>query len=328
MPATRHLQAAELDTAAAILRAGGLVAFPTETVYGLGADALNADAVRRIYEAKGRPSFNPLIVHVADIAQAGRVAVWDDRAERLAQHFWPGPLTLVLPRRLMVPDIVTGGGPTVAVRRPAHPVAQALIVAAGVPLAGPSANRSGQLSPTTAEHVLRDLDGRIDAVLDGGPTRAGIESTVVDLSSVEPRLLRPGPIRPTDLEALLGPIAHRPFAVTDVSGSNRIATGALPSPGLLDKHYAPQTPLLLAPDDGTAQARSLGGRVGLVTQLDTILPGVTVERLPADADGYAAGLYAALHRLDRLGLTHIIVASLPDGEEWLAVRDRLRRAAF
>jgi L-threonylcarbamoyladenylate synthase len=181
----------------------------------------------------------------------------------------------------------------------------------------PAANRSGQLSPTTAEHVLRDLDGRIDAVLDGGPTRAGIESTVVDLSSVEPRLLRPGPIRPTDLEALLGPIAHRPFAVTDVSGSNRIATGALPSPGLLDKHYAPQTPLLWLLTMGR---RRLGprGRVGLVTQLDTILPGVTVERLPADADGYAAGLYAALHRLDRLGLTHIIVASLPDGEEWLA----------
>src|SRR5262245_36228416 len=316
MTATRRLSPDELPDAAAILRGGGLVAFPTETVYGLGADALNEAAVRRIFEAKGRPTFNPLIVHVADAAQADRVAVWNERAERLAARFWPGPLTLVLPRRAAVPDAVTGGGPTVAVRQPGHPLARALLAAAGVPLAAPSANRSGRLSPTTADHVLADLDGRIDAVLDGGPTTAGIESTVLDLSSVTPRLLRPGPILPADLEALTGPIERGPAP----------AVGAMPSPGMLERHYAPRTPLVLASADGAARVASLGGRVGLLTHHDA--EGEAVERLPADPRGYAAGMYAALHRLDHLGLTRIVVAAVPDGEEWLAVRDRLRRAAF
>ncbi|MGL4550066.1 MAG: L-threonylcarbamoyladenylate synthase [Gemmataceae bacterium] len=315
MPATRRLLPADLATAAALLRAGRLVAFPTETVYGLGADALDEAAVRRIFEAKGRPSHNPLIVHVAGPDQAAQVAHWSDAAALLARRFWPGPLTLVLPRRGPVPDAVTGGGPTVAVRQPDHPLALALLAAAGVPLAAPSANRSGRLSPTTADHVLADLDGRIDAVLDGGPTSAGIESTVLDLSGPTPRLLRPGPILPAALEALVGPVGRGvPPAV-----------GALPSPGMLERHYAPRTPLTLAADDGAAL---LGEGGGLLTHLGTAPPGVTVERLPADAAGYAAGLYAALHRLDRLGLTRIVVAAPPDGEAWLAVRDRLRRAAF
>jgi L-threonylcarbamoyladenylate synthase len=317
MPATRRLNADELPEAIALLRAGGLVAFPTETVYGLGADALSEQAVRRIFKAKGRPGYNPLIVHVADAGQADRVAVWNELAERLAARFWPGPLTLVLPRRA-VPDAVTGGGATVAVRQPAHLLAQALLAGVGVPLAAPSANRSGRLSPTTADHVLADLDGHIDAVLDGGPTTAGIESTVLDLSSATPRLLRPGPILPADLEALVGPI-ERGQAPT---------VGAMPSPGMLERHYAPRTPLMLASDDGAALVPSLSGRIGLLTHHDAAVPAAAVERLPADAKGYAAGMYAALHRLDRLGLTRIVVAALPDGEEWLAVRDRLRRAAF
>lgn len=308
---TLRLRPDQLAVAADLLRRGRLVAFPTETVYGLGADALDADAVGRVFEAKGRPSFNPLIVHVADAAGAGCVAVWSDVAERLAARFWPGPLTLVLSRRDAVPDVVTGGGPTVAVRVPAHPLARALIDAAA-PLAAPSANRSGRLSPTTADHVLADLDGLIDAVLDGGPTAAGIESTVLDVSGPVPRLLRPGPIAPAEIEALIGPVARGAVA----------AAGALPSPGMLERHYAPRTPLVVAADDGVSL---VAPGVGLLTHHAIGLP--AVERLPPDPAGYAAGLYAALHRLDRLGLTRIVVSALPDGDDWLAVRDRLRRAA-
>jgi L-threonylcarbamoyladenylate synthase len=313
--------------AAAVLRGGGLVAFPTETVYGLGANALDAAAVLRIFAAKGRPANNPLIVHVAEAKKAREVvADWPPTADRLAAHFWPGPLTLVLPRGAAVPDAVTAGGPTVAVRVPAHPVARALIEAAGVPVAAPSANRSSRLSPTTAEHVLRSLGGRIDLLLDGGPTAGGLESTVLDLTTAPPRLLRPGLIAPGDLEAVLGPI-RRPGAADSAE------SGPLPAPGLLPRHYAPRAVLECVADDSRARAAELahrGVRVGwlpfaLVTEPGPA--GVATVVMPRTAAEYAARLYAVLHDLDEAGVERVVVELPPDAEEWLAVRDRLRRAA-
>src|SRR5437763_8542920 len=240
MTKTLTADSAAIASAADVLRSGGLVAFPTETVYGLGANALDADAVGRIFAAKGRPAANPIIVHVADAAGVGAVvADWPDAAARLAERFWPGPLTLVLPKRDAVPDVVTAGGPTVAVRVPAHPVAHALLRAAGVPVAAPSANRSSELSPTTAGHVLHGLGGRIDLILDAGPCPGGIESTVLDVTNDPPRLLRPGLVTPAQIEAVIGPIQR----FGEPAGS------VLRSPGLLAKHYAPRAPLELAGDD-------------------------------------------------------------------------------
>lgn len=318
---------ATLARAAAVLRAGGLVALPTETVYGLAAHALDAAAVRRIFAAKGRPANNPLIVHVASSEDAARlVTAWPDEAARLAACFWPGPLTLVLPRREQVPDVVAAGGPTVAVRVPAHPVALRLLQVSGLPLAAPSANRSNRLSPTCAEHVLRDLDGRVDLILDGGPAAGGLESTVLDLTSQPPRLLRPGLIDPTSLEAVIGPVQRGRFAAQD-------SDPALPSPGLLSRHYAPRTPLETVA--GSEALRRVAGhlaagrRVGYVsTDAGERLPaGVVVRHLPVDAAGYAAGLYACLHALDRQGLDCIVLALPPEGDAWLAIHDRLRRAS-
>ena len=310
--------------AAAVLRGGGLVAFPTETVYGLGALALDAVAVGRIFAAKGRPANNPVIVHIADRKQVNQVAaVWPDVADRLARRFWPGPLTLVVPRGAAVPDVTTAGGPTVAVRIPAHALALALLRAVGVPVAAPSANRSSELSPTLAGHVLRGLNGRIDLILDGGPTAGGIESTVLDVSMSPPRLLRPGLIGPAELEAVVGPI-QRTMLVQEGE--------ALPSPGMLPRHYAPRTPLECS-SDGLARVGELlrgGRRVGWLTFVslaEPVMAALVVRVLPADAAGYAAGLYAALHGLDDAGVDRIIVDWPPDAEEWLAVRDRLRRAA-
>ncbi|MHB1424423.1 MAG: L-threonylcarbamoyladenylate synthase [Gemmataceae bacterium] len=322
---------AALVEAARVLRGGGLVAFPTETVYGLGANALDAAAVSRIFAAKGRPANNPLIVHIAESAQVRQIAAdWPQSAARLAERFWPGPLTLVLPKGDAVPDVVTAKGPTVAVRVPAHPVAQALLRAADLPIAAPSANRSSELSPTRAEHVLRGLDGRIETLLDGGPTSGGIESTVLDLTATPPRLLRPGPIGVAELEAAIGSLARgHSFTVAARDGSQ-----ALPSPGLLPRHYAPRTPLKCV-EAGTEQdliALLLGERlrVGWVTFVDPgkeIPSAVYVRELPSAAVGYAAQLYAVLHELDAAGLDRIVVTLPPDTDEWLAVRDRLHRAA-
>jgi L-threonylcarbamoyladenylate synthase len=314
-----------IHRAAEALRQGGLVCFPTETVYGLGANALDAAAVARIFEAKGRPANNPLIVHAADRERAKElVAAWPESADRLAERFWPGPLTLVLPRAEAVPDVVTAGGPTVAVRVPAHPVARELLAVSGLPVAAPSANRSARLSPTTAAHVLHDLDGRVDLILDGGPTPGGIESTVLDLSG-PPRLLRPGLIEAAALEAIVGPIG-RP--------SETPRSGALPSPGMLARHYAPRTPLECVEDNGLARVTELHGqdvRVALVSHhpgfVRDVPAGVPVARMPADPAGYAAMLYAVLHLLDERGLGRIVVALPPASEEWHAVRDRLTRAA-
>ncbi len=309
--------------AAEVLRQGGLVAFPTETVYGLGAHALDADAVQRIFIAKGRPANNPVIVHIADLEQIHTlVTAWPESAARLAERFWPGPLTLVLPRRDTVPDVVTAGGPTVAIRLPAHPVALALLRAAGIPIAAPSANRSTELSPTWARHVLRGLEGRIDMILDGGPTTGGLESTVVDVSVSPVRLLRPGLLSPAAIEAIVGPIEQivKPM-------DEEIA----PSPGLLSRHYAPRTPLELFEKGAAERVRELseaGGRVVLLTREGREpLPGVRIVRMPADAVGYAAVLYATLHELDEEGFDAIVVEAPPEEGAWLAIRDRLRRAA-
>jgi len=326
-PAAPDQQA--LAEAVRVLRGGGLVAFPTETVYGLGANALDAAAAAGIFAAKGRPANNPLIVHLAEADQVHQVAAdWPEPAMRLAQRFWPGPLTLVLPKRATVPDVVTAKGPTVAVRVPAHPLAQALLRAADLPIAAPSANRSTELSPTRAEHVLRSLDGRIDILLDGGPTSGGIESTVLDLTTTPPRVLRPGPIGITELEAEVGSIAR------GVPPSAETAC-ILPSPGMMPRHYAPRTPLecieVGKEAERLASLLSAERRIGWVTfaAADEIIVRSEIHLcvLPADPAGYAAQLYAILHELDTAGLDRILVTLPPDTDDWLAVRDRLRRAA-
>jgi len=311
-----------LKSAADILRAGGLVAFPTETVYGLGANALDPLAVARIFVAKGRPVNNPIIVHVADLTDLPRVvADWPPAAQKLAKRFWPGPLTLVLPHAASIADGVTGGGPTVAVRMPAHPVALALIRAAGVPLAAPSANRSGELSPTSAKHVLRGMGGRIDMIVDGGPTQVGVESTVLDLSVSPARLLRPGHITPAEIEAVIGRIG-RAGVVPE--------SKPLPSPGLLARHYAPRTPTECLAGSAARVAECLrqGEKIGWLTfEAWPELPVMTVI-MPNDPAAYAARVYAELHVLDELELDRIIVELPPDEECWLAVRDRLKRAGM
>lgn len=313
--------------AAGVLHSGGLVAFPTETVYGLGAVALNPTAVARIFTAKGRPAGNPLIVHVATATDAERlVADWPEAAARLAERFWPGPLTLVLPKSRAVPDIVTAGGPTVAVRVPAHPVALALLRSIGLPIAAPSANRSTCLSPTRAEHVLRDLDGHIQLVLDAGPTSGGLESTVLDLTTMPPRLLRPGLVAPGEIEAVIGTITRAAQETTEEQEK-------LPSPGMMARHYTPRAPLETVSDDGWGRVKSLcrsGQMVGWLTFAPPAkhnLNGLIWIVMPHDPSAYAARLYAVLHGLDDRGVERIVVSLPPAKEEWLAVRDRLHRAA-
>lgn len=304
-----------------MVRSGGLVAFPTETVYGLGASALDANSVRKIFEAKGRPPTNPLIVHVCDAEMlAGVVADWPPLASRLADAFWPGPLTLVLRRSNEVPDIVTGGGATVAVRIPAHPVALGLIRASRTPLAAPSANRSSELSPTTAEHVLNSLDGRIDMILDAGPTTSGIESTVLDLSTETPVLLRPGPIAMSAIQAIVGSIVRR---------GHEVSAGPLRSPGLLARHYAPKTGLELfnRREELEVRAASMRERGIVFEKMLMGRPDHSASLMSTDPVQYAARLYAELHRLDSLKLERILIEMPPDTDEWQAVRDRLTRAS-
>lgn len=307
--------------AADVLRSGWLVAFPTETVYGLGANALDPDAVRRIFEAKGRPATNPLIVHVCDESMLLQVvADWPPLAAKLAMQFWPGPLTLVLPKNPSIPDIVTGGGATVAVRMPTHPVALALIRESQMPLAAPSANRSSELSPTTAEHVWKGLEGRIDLILDAGPTQSGIESTVLDMTTNPPTLLRPGPIGVAEIEAIIGPIQR---------GRDTPSGGPLPSPGMLEKHYSPRTPVELFRTRTALEERASELIAAGQTVMKMLLGGVdhSASVMPTDHDQYAARLFAELHYLDSLWLNRILIEMPPETDEWLAVRDRLTRAA-
>ncbi len=315
-----------VDRAAQVLKSGRLVAFPTETVYGLGANALDPEAVARIFEAKGRPGSNPVIVHVADSAQVVNVAAeWPETAEKLASRFWPGPLTLVVPKRSEVPDIVTAGGPTIALRSPNHPIAQALIRATGLPIAAPSANRSSELSPTRAEHVWNSLAGRIDLILDGGPCPGGIESTVVDVTSGVVRLLRPGPITVPMLEEVVGKVL---VAVQD--------EGITRSPGLQVRHYSPRTELRLVETiDDFYEAIQAGKRVGVVAFGDPDARWLEADEtksshvnLTSDPKIAATRLYDVLHRLDHLNLDLILVEEPPDAPEWAAIRDRLERAAM
>jgi L-threonylcarbamoyladenylate synthase len=320
---SEHPDPAVIERAADLLRRGRLVAFPTETVYGLGANALDAAAVARIYEAKGRPSYNPLIVHLAEIAQVSSVATdWTETAERLASAFWPGPLTLVLPKTDVVPESVTAGLRTVAVRVPGHPVAHALLEAAGIPVAAPSANRSTQLSPTRGDHVLQSLGQSVDLILDGGPTPVGIESTVVDVTTPVPTLLRPGSITLDELVVVVGRVERG----TDVAGES-----ARPAPGMLDKHYAPRAKLVLiaAPDVGVRveHERASGLHVGALIVHASVEPMPGIVAMPSDPDRYAAALYASLHALDDAGCDVIVVERVPDTNAWMAVRDRLSRAA-
>jgi L-threonylcarbamoyladenylate synthase len=310
----RAPERAVIVDAAELLRQGRLVAFPTETVYGLGANALDSEAVERIYNAKGRPSYNPLIVHVASAAGARQVAAeWPDRAQRLAERFWPGPLTIVLPKRSNVPDGVTAGLPSVAVRVPSHAVAHALIEAAGVPIAAPSANRSMALSPTTARHVADSLGDAVDLILDGGPTTVGIESTVVDLTSDTPRILRPGMISALELEQVIGLVS---------TGSAVEGERARPSPGMLDRHYSPRARLILADTrDVERIKRGFKNSEALSHSIDAGI------RMPADPASYAALLYEQLHALDSAGIDVIVVERVPAGPAWDGIRDRLERAA-
>ncbi|MCC6931519.1 MAG: threonylcarbamoyl-AMP synthase [Gemmatimonadaceae bacterium] len=324
--------AAALESAIAegamLLRSGALVAFPTETVYGLGANALSADAVGRIYAAKGRPSFNPLIVHIADAGDLETVArEVPPVARTLADAFWPGALTLVLPKRAHIPDIVSAGLDTVGVRVPSHPVARALIRRAGVPVAAPSANAFTRVSPTSAAHVVAQLGAAVDLVIDGGSTAVGIESTVVDVTGERPVLLRLGGVSREALERVVGPVE----VVRHAAGG----AAPRPSPGMIDRHYAPRASLrpftaterhevwreLIALEDA-------GTRTGLLA-FDVEGAEATVAiAMPGDAAGYARALYAALHALDGAGCTVAYVEEIPQGEGWAAIADRLRRAGL
>lgn len=322
----------DVARAAALLRAGQTVAFPTETVYGLGADATSAEAVRSIFAAKERPADNPLIVHLADARDVERVAATVPAvARRLMAAFWPGPLTLVLPRGAAVPDEVTCGLDTVGVRVPDHPAARALLAAAGVPVAAPSANRSGRPSPTRAEHVVEDLGGRIAAVLDGGPTGVGLESTVLDVTLEPPALLRPGGVTREQIEAVIGPVA-------DAAGKSERPR----SPGQKYAHYAPAVPLVLVTGGGAGVVaeinrsivaeRAAGRRPAVLCALEdaAAFPGaeavVTYGRRAVPSE-IAARLYDALRAFDRLPADKIFAAGLPEQGIGAAIMNRLRRAA-
>lgn len=308
--------------AAKALRDGGLVVFPTETVYGVGAHALDPAAVRRVFEAKGRPADNPLIVHVADAAAARKLTrAWPDAAEKLARAFWPGPLTLVLPRAAGVPDITTGGLDSVAVRVPRHGVARLLLHAAGVPVAAPSANRSGRPSPTRVVDAVADLGATVDCYLDGGPTEVGVESTVVAILDAEPTILRLGGLPREAIEAVVGDVripAHDPDAPAR-------------SPGTKYRHYAPRARLLVCEDPlaEAARLRAEGHKVALVVGAERGLAGLDV-RSPGrrdDPEAWARGLFALLRDLDAEGYTHVVVEPIPEAGVGAAVMDRLRRAA-
>jgi len=303
-----------LRRAVQILRAESVVAFPTETVYGLGAHAFSAKAIAEVYRLKRRPSWNPLIVHVDSVQAARELAeVWPAYADDLAARFWPGPLTLVVERLRRLGDVGRTAAGTIAIRIPAHPIALELLAASGLPLAAPSANRSESISPTTAQHVIQSLPD-VPLVIDGGPSGWGIESTVLDLTSSPPRLLRPGALPLRALREAIGAITLPEQDLTDGVARS--------SPGMSRRHYAPRATLILTE---AIEPNGHTGPVGVLAYQGTAGP--LREVLPADAREYAADLYAALHRLDDAGAATILVQPPPPTEDWLAVRDRLTRAA-
>ena len=305
---------AAIARAGALLRSGGLVAFPTETVYGLGANALDTAAVERIFKAKGRPPTSPLIVHVSSLHLARLiVAEWPMRADLLAHRFWPGPLTLVLKKHANISGRVTAGLNTVGIRVPANPIALALLKVAGVPIAAPSANRFGGISPTCAAHVQASLGDRVDMILDGGPTDVGIESTVLSIVD-EPILLRPGMISREQIEAVIGPIEVAAGPVADGKGHA--------SPGMHSRHYSPTTKLVvLGPGDPLPEGRCA------YMFITTPRPAGKAVPMPGDPEKYAAVLYQTLYDLDAEGHDWIAVELPPQGGAWTAIHDRLTRAA-
>lgn len=339
---TAALFDAAVKRAAALLRAGELVALPTETVYGLAANALDPRAVAKIFSVKGRPAHNPLIVHIASVTGAEQCAgTWPPLAEKLARAFWPGPLTLVLPRSPRIPDLVTAGGPTVGLRWPSHPFIQAVIRECGFPLAAPSANLSNRISPTNAEHVRQQLDGAIPLIVDGGQSQVGIESTVLDISGAAPRILRPGMIHAESILAVTGTAMAE--KVGQASGRSSLSSDslefpgeALRSPGLLQKHYSPQARLLLlAWSDETDLTRQLARlklspancHVIAHTHIPSVESFARVCLIPHDAEAFARALYAELHSCDAAGAECIVVELPPETPEWSGIADRLRRAA-
>lgn len=315
----------DIQRAVQLLRQGELVALPTETVYGLGADALNPDAVAKIFTAKGRPSDHPLIVHLAD---AGQIMTWAREVPKdaiaLARAFWPGPLTLILKKDESVPDLVTGGQDTVGLRVPDHPVALELLRAFGSGVAAPSANRFGRISPTTADHVRQELGSRVALILDGGACKVGLESTIVDLSRGVPVILRPGAIGADEIARVLG---RRPRLRGEVESA--VEEGATPRvSGALAAHYAPRTPLeLVATDALAAQARPGDAVLARCAAPAGLADGLTWVQAPADPAGYGHDLYACLRSLDESGAARILVEAPPASPDWAAVADRLGRAA-
>ncbi|HEY2329275.1 MAG TPA: L-threonylcarbamoyladenylate synthase [Verrucomicrobiae bacterium] len=325
---TRELFQKAVQRAAELLRVGEVVALPTETVYGLAANALDEKAVAKIFQIKGRPSHNPIIVHVAGNAMARDcVAHWPELAGKFSKSFWPGPLTLVLPRAEKIPGNVTAGGNTVGVRWPSHPFMQAVIRECGFPLAAPSANLSNRISPTNAGHVRAQLGGKIPLIVDGGQSQVGIESTVLDLSVSPPKILRPGMIHAESLAAVCGEIQNSKF---------KIQNSALRSPGLLEKHYSPKAKLVVLDwnDDFDlhSQIRNLQFAIRdcFIIAHTKIPAGFAAENvgvIPHDAEAFARALYAELHQCDAAGAKLIVVEAPPDLPEWSGIADRLRRAA-
>ena len=325
---TPALFSAAVKSAAELLRAGEVVALPTETVYGLAANALNAQAVAKIFQTKGRPANNPIIVHVAGNEMAKLCAEnFPPLAEKLSKSFWPGPLTLVLQRAEKIPDVVTAGGETVGVRWPSHPFIQAVIRECGFPLAAPSANLSNQISPTNAEHVRAQLGGKIPLIVDGGQSQVGIESTVLDLTVSPPQILRPGMVHAESLAAAVGNIQHP---------TSNIQHPNLKSPGLLKKHYSPKAKLLVLNWKHDADLRFQLSTFNFQPSTcfiiaHTKIPSgenfADVSVMPHDAEAFARALYAEMHRCDAAGAELIVVETPPDLPEWSGIADRLRRAA-
>ncbi len=327
---TPELFAAAVKRAAELLRAGEVVALPTETVYGLAANALDEKAVAKIFQIKGRPSHNPIIVHVSGNAMAADcVNNFSSLAEKFSRAFWPGPLTLVLQRAKKIPNIVTAGGETVGVRWPGHPFMQAVIRECGFPLAAPSANLSNQISPTNAEHVRAQLDGKIPLIVDGGQSQVGIESTVLDLMATPPRILRPGMIHAESLAAVCG-------EVQTPKSKAQGHEGTLRSPGMLEKHYSPKAQLVVLDwkNEEDLRAQLLTHHASLLTThiiTHTKIPGgfpaENVSVIPHDAEAYARALYGEWHRCDAAGAKFIVMEAPPETPEWSGIADRLRRAA-